>query len=152
MKKVLFVCHGNINRSAAGEIILKQIKPNWEVKSAALKDTKGNERTAKKMRDSLEKAGYPSEGIRSTPINQELVDWADVIFYMDDSNEKKLRDKFGDSVFEKAMRISNLVSGVSKIPDPNFAKGTEMHEEVIKLLEIALHKYINDQTVSATNV
>ena len=35
--KVLFVCHGNINRSAAGEIILKQMKPDWEIKSAALK-------------------------------------------------------------------------------------------------------------------
>jgi protein-tyrosine phosphatase len=144
--KVLFVCHGNINRSAAGEIMLKQIKPEWEVKSAALKDTKGGERTAKKMRETLVDAGYPGE-IRSTPISQQLIDWADVIFYMDDSNHNKLKDKFGDSVFEKAIRISNYVSGVTKIPDPNFAKGTEMHKEVIKLLEIALHKYINEQTV-----
>jgi protein-tyrosine phosphatase len=144
--KVLFVCHGNINRSAAGEIMLKQIKPDWEVKSAALKDTKGGERTAKKMREALVDAGYPGE-IRSTPISHQLVDWADVIFYMDDSNHNKLKDKFGDSVFEKAIRISNYVSGVTKIPDPNFAKGTEMHKEVIKLLEIALHKYINEQTV-----
>lgn len=147
MKKVLFVCHGNINRSAAGEIILKQIKPDWEVKSAALKDTKGGEKTAKKMRESLKEGGYPDEGIRSTPISQELVDWADVIFYMDDSNHNKLKEKFGEGVFDKAIRISNYVAGVSKIPDPNFAKGTEMHKEVIKLLEIALHKYINEQTV-----
>jgi protein-tyrosine-phosphatase len=140
--KVLFVCHGNINRSAAGEIILKAKKPEWEIKSAALKDTKGGELTAKKMRGILESAGYSGEGIRSTPISQELVDWADVIFYMDDSNEKKLEDKFGLDVFKKSVRIGSLI-GVPKIPDPGFAKGTDMHAEVVKLLELALDQYIS---------
>ncbi len=140
--KVLFVCHGNINRSAAGEIILKVKKPDWEIKSAALKDTKGGELTAKKMRGVLEAAGYSGEGIRSTAISQELVDWADVIFYMDDSNEKKLEDKFGLDVFKKSVRIGSLI-GVPKIPDPGFAKGTEMHTEVVKLLELAIDQYIS---------
>jgi len=77
---VLFVCHGNINRSAAGEIILKKIKPDWNVRSAALKNTKGNEITAKKMRTALEELGYDGKGIRSTPISQDHVDWADPNF------------------------------------------------------------------------
>jgi protein-tyrosine phosphatase len=93
--KILFVCHGNINRSAAGEIILQKFKPDWEIKSAALKDTNGGEITAKKMRLALTEKGFPTDGIRSTPISKELVDWADVIFYMDDSNEKRLFSKFG---------------------------------------------------------
>jgi len=140
--KVLFVCHGNINRSAAGEIILQRLQPTWEIKSAALKDTKGGEITAKKMRDALTEMGYPGEGLRSTPISQELIDWSDVIFYMDTSNEKKLEDKFSSSVFNKAIRISNLI-GIPKIPDPNFAKGNELHKQVITMLEVALGKYID---------
>lgn len=143
--KVLFVCHGNINRSAAGEIILKKMQPGWEVKSAALKNTKGGEITAKKMRDALSELGYDSTGIRSTPISQELIDWADIIWYMDDSNEDKLREKFGDSVFTKAKRISSLI-GVPKIPDPNFAKGNELHKQVIRMLEVALENYTNDRS------
>lgn len=143
--KVLFVCHGNINRSAAGEIILKKIKPDWEVKSAALKDTKGGEITAKKMRLALEELGYDGSGIRSTPVSQELIDWADVVFYMDTSNEEKLRDKFGEQVFNKSIRMSKLI-GLHKIPDPNFAKNNELHKQVIKMIELALEKYIDQRS------
>jgi protein-tyrosine-phosphatase len=139
---ILFVCHGNINRSAAGEIILKTIKPTWMIKSAALKDTKGNEITAKKMRDALSEMGYPNEGIRSTPVSQELIDWADVIFYMDDSNRDKLEEKFGSIVLTKSVRLSSLI-GIPKIPDPNFAKGNELHKRVIIMLEESLKVFID---------
>jgi protein-tyrosine-phosphatase len=145
--KILFVCHGNINRSAAGEIILQKFKPDWEIKSAALKDTNGGEITAKKMRLALTEKGFPTDGIRSTPISKELVDWADVIFYMDDSNEKRLFSKFGVDASKKSIRISSLI-GEEKIPDPNFAKDNELHKKVIDMLVNALTLYIND---GATN-
>jgi protein-tyrosine phosphatase len=142
--KVLFVCHGNINRSAAGEIILKVKKPDWEVKSAALKETKGGEITAKKMREALREKGYQTEGLRSTPISKELIDWADVVFYMDSSNEKKLEEKYGKTVFDKSIRISRYL-GIPKIPDPNFAKSNDLHKLVIDMLDAALDKYIQQQ-------
>ena len=141
---VLFLCHGNINRSAAGEIILKKVKPDWNVKSAALKETKGGHITAKKMREALAELGYDGTGIRSTPVSQELIDWADVVFYMDDSNEEKLRAKFGEEVFKKSIRMSNLI-GLPKIPDPNYAKTNELHKQVIVMLEMALDKFIKNE-------
>lgn len=149
--KILFVCHGNINRSAAGEIILKRMLrlrdiDGWEVKSAALKETKGNEITAKKMRDALNELEIPTTGIRSTPISQELVDWADRIFYMDDSNENKLDEKFGNSIFHKATRLGNFI-GVKKIPDPNFAKGNELHKQVVLMIVVALEKFIDGLSI-----
>jgi len=133
--KVLFLCHGNVNRSAAAEIILKQDYPHIEVKSAGLKTTDGRI-TAKKMRDVLNDVGYKTEGIRSTAVTQELVDWADEIFYMDDANKKRFVDKFGD--LPKAQKLSNLIPGVKKIPDPAFADGTDMHHEVVNLIKTAL--------------
>ena len=146
---ILFVCHGNINRSAAGEIILKKMRPDWNVKSAALKDTKGNEITAKKMRTALSESGYDGTGIRSTPVSKDLIDWADVVFYMDNSNESKLREKFGEEVFNKAKRISSLIN-VPKIPDPNFTQGTELHKQVITMLEEALKIFIGKHESTAT--
>lgn len=136
--KVLFLCHGNVNRSAAAEIITKQDYPHIEVKSAGLKTTDGRI-TAKKMRDVLNDVGYKTEGIRSTAVTQELVDWADEIFYMDDANKKRFVDKFGD--LPKAQKLSNLVPGVKKIPDPAFADGTDMHHEVVNLIKTALNTW-----------
>jgi protein-tyrosine phosphatase len=133
--KVLFLCHGNVNRSAAAEIIIRQDYPHIEVKSAGLKTTDGRI-TAKKMRDVLNDVGYKTEGIRSTAVTQELVDWADEIFYMDDANKKRFVDKFGD--LPKAQKLSNLIPGVKKIPDPAFADGTDMHHEVVNLIKTAL--------------
>jgi protein-tyrosine phosphatase len=136
--KVLFLCHGNVNRSAAAEIITKQDYPHIEVKSAGLKTTDGRI-TAKKMREVLNHHGYKTEGIRSTAVTQELVDWADEIFYMDDANKKRFVDKFGD--LSKAQKLSNLIPGVNKIPDPAFADGTDMHHEVVNLIKTALNTW-----------
>ncbi len=136
--KVLFVCHGNVNRSAAAEIIAKQDYPEWEVKSCGLKTTDGKI-TAKKMRDVLNDSGYKTEGIRSTVITKELVDWADKIFYMDDANERRFIEQFGQ--MDKAEKLSNHIIGVNKIPDPAFAEGTDAHRNVILLIHKALKKW-----------
>jgi protein-tyrosine-phosphatase len=133
--KVLFVCHGNVNRSAAAEIIAKQDYPKLEVKSCGLKTTNGKI-TAKKMREVLNDVGYKTEGIRSAVITQELVDWADQIFYMDDANERRFVELFGE--MKKAQKMSNLLPGVNKIPDPAFAQGTDMHYHVVNLIKNAL--------------
>ena len=145
--KIVFLCHGNVNRSAAGEIIVKTKYPQHEVRSAGLK-TKDGQITAKKMRDSLNESGYPTEGIRSSVCTQELLDWADVVFYMDNGNEKRLRDQFGD--VPHAERLSNYVPGMNKIPDPAFAAGTELHMKVIKMIETALKNFSEIKEWEAT--
>ena len=138
--KVLFVCHGNVNRSAAAEIIAKQKYPDLEVKSCGLKTINGKI-TAKKMREVLNDVGYKTDGIRSSVITQELVDWADQIFYMDDANEKRFVEQFGE--MEKAKKMSSLLPGINKIPDPAFAKDKDMHYAVVKLIEAALVVWTN---------
>ena len=137
--KVLFVCHGNVNRSAAAHIIAVQDYPDLEVKSCGLKATEGT-LTTKKMRGILNENGYKTEGIRSTQINQELVDWADVIFYMDDANEKRFVNQFGN--LSKAQKLSNFIPGVKKIPDPGFSSGTEDHQKAFDLVKAAIDKWI----------
>ena len=138
---VLFVCHGNINRSVAGEIVLKNLKPEWGVKSAGV-STKGNVLTAKKMRQALDYCGYKTTSIRSTSITDKEIDWSDIVFYMDDSNAKHLFNKFGAKAMDKTVKIANLI-GLDKIPDPHYQKGYGEHIKVVKMLQKALGSYID---------
>lgn len=142
--KVLFCCHGNVNRSPAGETILRSLRPDFEVRSSALKETDGGQITAKKMRESLVEAGYDYMEIRSQPTTDALVEWADVIFLMDVPNREKFEAKWPHALRKTSM-IGTMV-GVKKIPDPAFAAGTEEHKKVIKLLERALLNWLHALT------
>lgn len=134
--KVLFVCHGNINRSASAEIIARQQYPHWSVKSCGLKTWPGRI-TAKKMRQTLNRRGFTTQGIRSTPISSELVEWADRIFYMDGGNQRRFEQQFGH--MPKAQRLSDYTANFNKIPDPTWCKDYSMHEQLVDLLEEALY-------------
>jgi protein-tyrosine-phosphatase len=128
--RVLFVCHGNIERSACAEIVARELYPNWEVKSCGVAGRQGHI-TGKKMRTALAQKGFPSEGIRGTPISQELVDWADRIFYMDGGNQRRLEDQFGR--LPHAQRLSDYVPGARSVPNPGRCPDLSMHLRIVDM-------------------
>ena len=137
---VLIVCHGNINRSAAGEIIMRTMLPSgWEVRSAGLK-ADGGRITTKKMREALTELGYAQCSVRSTVMTPELAAWANTIMYMDRTNEFMLMEKYIDHS-GKFLHLGTLI-GVAKIPDPNYAKTNELHKKVIGMLEQSLKVFV----------
>lgn len=135
---VLFICHGNVNRSAAAEIITKQNYPQLKVKSCGLKTTNGKI-TSKKMRDTLNEFGYVTGGIRSTKIDRTLVHWADIIFYMDAANLKRLEIAFGHT--PKAHNLG-ICAGVDRIMDPAFSAGRDQHKRVVALIQTAISNWV----------
>ncbi len=74
MKKLLFVCEGNAQRSPTFEIWFKKYKPEYEVKSTG---------TA---------YGYPER------LSEELLEWADKVFLMDLEQEMFMSRKFPEFV------------------------------------------------------
>ena len=133
--KVLFVCRGNIERSATAEIIGKILFPQWEIKSCGVA-AKNGRITSKKMRQALAGRGWPSEGIRSTMITQDLVDWADRIFYMDGSNERMFEAAYGN--MSKAQRLTDFVEGANTVPNPAWCKDLTLHLKIVDLIVEAL--------------
>lgn len=156
--KILFICVGNINRSPACEIILKQmIKTtdlSWEITSAALSPKNEGKLTTKKMRDMLEEFGYEYNEIRSKPVTQDMIDNADVIFIMDRANEKKIIEQFGIEVKKKVRFVGELNPRIDSIyiPDPHFAQGVEEHRKVVKIIESNLHRLVDQHRKNNENI
>jgi protein-tyrosine-phosphatase len=144
--KVLFVCHGNIERSASAEIIARRLYPHWEVKSCGVA-AKNGRITGKKMRTALAEREYATQGIRSTMITQEQVDWADRIFYMDGGNERRFIAQFG--TVAKAQRLSDYVEGAKTVPNPGRCKDLTMHLRIVDMIVEALPKIEQENTVDS---
>jgi len=90
-KNILVVCLGNINRSPAVEYLLKE-EGFINVKSCGLgKVSSYNRKMTKKMQTAL---GISFPEHRSQQINQELVDWADIIIVQSSKQKKKLLNSY----------------------------------------------------------
>lgn len=149
LKKVLFVCHGNINRSAAAEIFLRHLRRPFDVKSCGLKEDAGGQITAKKTRLALEKLGYPTTGIRSQKISSKLVNWADIIFFMDNGNLKRLHEEF-PSAAEKFVSLPSVI-GEEKFDDPGFISDPARVLEITSSIRMAVRAWVKNPDLAVTS-
>lgn len=151
-RKVLFICHGNVNRSAAAEIIASRYKKNFDFKSAGVKEGDAGRVTSKRMREALANIGIITEGIRSQNCTKSLCGWADDIYYMDNSNLQKLNARFSE--FSHKFKSLAEVIGKDKIKDPGFSKAevfTEVLEDIVNVLT-KLYKRKTDDKIKRKRV
>lgn len=144
MNKVLFICLGNICRSATAEEIFRckaieaGFKDRFKIDSAGLIDYHKGELPDERMRYHAAKRGYILTH-RSRPVTQHDFTEFDHILYMDDQNEQRL-NKLAPSkeAITKIDRITRYCTqhNVSAVPDPYYG-GEEGFEQVINLLEDA---------------
>jgi protein-tyrosine phosphatase len=125
MPNILFVCTGNINRSAAAHVILHSHNPGkYKVKSCGTgKVAPSSSKIPRKMRLVLEELGYDPNNHRSQGITESLVEWATVIVCMGDVHQKYIAEYYP----EHSHKVSNWL-----VKDPHFATGNELHYEVAK--------------------
>ena len=130
--KILVLCHGNINRSPFVAGLLR-----WsmhEIRGAGFVNP--GKRAAKKMRDAAPPLGVDLSEHRSRLVDQESIDWADLIIYMDGGNRARLQALAPDSL-HKARCLASFCPGgnVTRIPDPAFmATGSSEFEDVVYLM------------------
>ena len=91
MRKILFVCHGNICRSVMAEYICKYVRPEIECESAAVSyEEEGNDIYPPAKR-CLERHGIPYERHHARRMERRDYDRFDRIYVMDRSNLHLIR-------------------------------------------------------------
>ena len=106
MKKVLFVCHGNICRSPMGEFVLKDmvkkagVADQFEIASVAVSREELGNPVYPPARRELNRHGIACDGHHARQITEADVARYDHIFYMDSSNYRYLQRMFpGETKF-----------------------------------------------------
>ena len=110
---LLFICNANINRSRAAAALFEN-SPYYEARSAGI---------------------YPVSlpGLITTPVSQKLIDWADKIFVMEETQRGFLKDNF--TIEDKHLEMLN-------IPDTYQTSMAKSYEDLKHILQEKLADYL----------
>ena len=143
MKKILFVCHGNICRSSTAEGVFKKICEDnnclelFELDSAGVIGYHEGEPPDPRTQDAAIERGYDLSYIRSRQILREDFKSFDLILCMDNSNVKNLKEICTNQEDVKKIQLfldfSIRFKG-QQVPDP-YSGGREGFERVLEMVE-----------------
>lgn len=124
--KIIFVCHGSICRSPVAEYIFKMLSNEHEVISRALSHEEISNDIYPPMKEELKRNNIPFSRHHATYLTNQEFDECDYLFYMDSSNLRLLRYRFGDN--DKIKPISIYTCDIDEIEDPWY---TDNYQKVV---------------------
>ncbi len=146
MKKVLFICKGNICRSSMAEGILRDKIAKYglplSVDSAGTHTYHNGEPYDSRARNELRNHRINIEDLRSRRIRESDFDDFDVLLAADHANLRDLHDEFGERADKvKLMTHYCLPHRDEAVPDPYYG-GKEGFATVYQLLEESIEAWL----------
>lgn len=144
MKRILFICLGNICRSPMAEAVMNRIveeagrAADFEIDSAGLISYHEGEESDPRMQAHARRRGYRLTHL-SRPVHESDFRHFDLIIGMDDANIDRLRRLSPDlETDRKIHRMTEFCINkvVDHVPDPYYG-GAQGFENVIDILEDA---------------
>ena len=141
---ILYVCSGNINRSAAARYISKlKYSKNHLFRSAGTSKKSVGKKMTKKMRLILEDAlGIDADGHRSQNINLNLIKWADIIICFADVHVNSLYSEF--DFYLRKKKVIKLweyyTNKINRITDPGTNSDVRITLYSFKQIIVCLEK------------
>ena len=146
MRRIIFVCLGNICRSPAAEYIFKsEIKSlnldgEFEVISRATSYEEVGNDIYPPMKRELIKNQIPLGRHSATRITQKDYDWADYIFYMEETNKRNL-DYILTDTRNIIKPIYYFTPSVNRIEDPWYS---DRYELVVSQIKQCINDILNN--------
>ena len=146
MKRILFVCHGNICRSPMAEFVMKDLveksglKDAFHIESAATSTEELGNPVYPPARRVLAAHGIDCSGKYARQIRRKDYDDFDLIICMDNANIRNSLRIFGDDPKGKLSRLLDFTNRPGEVADPwysgNFdATWRDVYEGCTALLE-----------------
>lgn len=136
MKRILFVCTGNICRSPTAEGVLRQLAARMEialhVESAGTHDYHAGEPPDRRAQHHARERGYDLSGQRARQLRKRDFEEFDVIVAMDRGHLQILQRHCPP---QHRAKLRMLVNG-HDVPDPYYG-GPEGFEQVLDMVEAA---------------
>lgn len=124
MKKLLFVCHGNICRSPMAEFIMKKLVDDagraseFEIASAATSTEELGNSVYPPAQRKLAEHGISCKGKTARQITRHDYSYYDLIIGMDSYNLRNMRRFFGDDPEGKIHLLLDFTSRPGDVADP----------------------------------
>lgn len=124
MKKILFVCLGNICRSPMAEFVMKDtvrqagLEHEFEIASAATSTYEIGNPVYPPARQKLAEHGIDCKGKTARQITKRDYDYYDYIIAMDHSNLSNLKKMLGEDVKGKISLLMDYTSRPADVADP----------------------------------
>lgn len=139
--RVLVLCHGSVNRSPFVAGLIRKERPNWHVRVAGLHTRFGRPATPKAKRAAAA-LGFSLEEHRSEPVSGTMIDWADVVLYMDGGNKKRLQGLVDQATMESKCRLLASYGSLRRVPDPNYTSDPEELRRMFSVAELCTMKFL----------
>ncbi len=132
MKKILFVCHGNICRSPMAEYVMKQmvedagLTDGFEIDSAATSTEEIGNGVYPPVKAMLEKAGMDCSSHAARQMTKADYDHYDHIVVMDTNNLNNIKRIVGNDKQGKVCRLLDFTDQTGDIADPWYTRDFEL--------------------------
>ena len=153
MKKILFVCHGNICRSPMAEFVLKDmvkkrgIEKEFFISSAATSTEEIGNSVHRGTREKLKQYGISTEGKyaehRARQIKKEDYQKYDYILAMDKANVKNIQRIVGEDSQNKVHLLLSYAEKNTDIADPWYTGDFDKtYDDIVEGCNAFLNKII----------
>lgn len=129
--KVLFVCHGNICRSAMAEFVMKDmvkkagVEDRFEIASAATSTEEIGNGVYPPVKKLLAEHAISCEGKRARQITSKDAEYYDYLIGMDSANIRNMSRVFGKNGEGKIFKLMEIAGKERDVADPWYTRDFE---------------------------